>query len=81
MAKAGGMSTDLFLGFVMSIMFSFHFLLLIAVYVDTLFTLRAHDTVVRENRKLMIEIEASRGDLWRQVYEERQGEVRFRHVT
>ncbi len=80
-AKAGGMNTDLFLGFVMSIILGFHFLLLVAAYADTFFCLRAHNAVVRENRELMIQIEASRGDLWRQVDEERQSEVRFRHAA
>ena len=81
MAKAGGMSTDFFLGFVMSIMLSFHFLLVVAVYADTIFCRRAHNAVVRENHELMMQIEASRGDLWRQVDDERQGEDRFRRAA
>ena len=50
---------------------------MLAVFADTIFLLRAHRAVVRENRELMMELEASRGDLWRQVDEERQAEVRF----
>ncbi len=76
-AQASGMSADLFLGCVMSIILSFHLLLMLAVFADTIFLLRAHRAVVRENRELMMELEASRGDLWRQVDEERQAEVRF----
>lgn len=74
-AKVSGMSTDLFLDFTMSIICAYHLLLLVALYADTVFTLRAHDRVVRENQELMIVIEASRDDLWRQVDRERQGEV------
>ena len=78
MAHALGMSTDLFLGCVLLIILSFHLLLVVAAYADTIFCRRAHNAVVRENRELMREIEASRADLWRQVDEEKQGEVRFR---
>lgn len=80
-AKASGMSTDLFLSTVMSIVVGFHLMLFVAAIADTLFTWRAHNVVVRENRELMRGLEVSRGDLWRQVDEERQNEVRFRHVA
>ena len=77
MAHAAGMSTDLFLSFVLLIVLSFHSSLLVAVYADTIFCRRAHYAVVRENRELMSGIKASRSELWRQVDEERQGEVKL----